>query len=88
MAQLDLEKITLFVVPDCPLCANTRHWLEENDFGFEELDVANDHGALRRMYRLTRQGLVPVVSKGDTTIVRPSSDELEELLTGKPRDLI
>ena len=47
---------------------------------FRERDVANDFGALRAMYGLTRQSFVPVVEAGGRALVRPSDAELRELL--------
>jgi glutaredoxin len=72
--------VTLYVVPGCPLCARARRWLEQQGIEYAERDVANDFGALRAMYRLTRQGLVPVFEFTGQALVRPTEDELSELL--------
>ena len=72
--------VILYVVPDCPLCARARSWLLRHDVSFAERDVANDFGELRAMYKLTRQRLVPVVQTEDGAFVRPSEDELADLL--------
>ena len=72
--------VTLYVVPGCPLCSATRRWLDERGVAYAERDVANDFGALRSMYRLTRQRYVPVVEAGGRALVRPSNAELKELL--------
>ncbi len=69
-------KITLYVVPHCPLCENARTRLRSRNVEFVERDVANDHAALRAMYRLTRQGLVPVVELDGRALVRPSEEQL------------
>jgi len=53
-------RVTLYVVPDCPLCAHARSWLKKHDIDYVERNVSGDFGALRAMYQLTRQGLVPV----------------------------
>ena len=74
------DSITLFVVPDCPLCSRARAWLERHDVEYIERDVANDFGALRAMHRLTRQRLVPVFESGGRALVRPSDEELAEFL--------
>jgi arsenate reductase-like glutaredoxin family protein len=71
--------VTLFVVPNCPLCADARAWLRANGVPFVERDVARDFGALRAMYRLTRQNLVPVFERGGRALVRPSDEELARL---------
>jgi glutaredoxin len=74
------SQISFFVVGGCPLCENVRQWLDSNEIDYEELDVSADFGAFRKMHRLTRQRLVPVVSRGDSALVRPSVSQLEELL--------
>jgi hypothetical protein len=40
----------------------------------------NDFGALRAMYRLTRQRLVPVFEAEGAALVRPTDEELRRLL--------
>ena len=80
MNALKQTPVTLYVVPGCPLCARARRWLEQHGIEYAERDVANDFGALRAMYRLTRQGLVPVFEFTGQALVRPTEDELSELL--------
>lgn len=72
--------VTLYVVPGCPLCASARGWLDARQIAYAERDVSNDFGALRAMYRLTKQGFVPVVEAGGRALVRPSHEQLGELL--------
>lgn len=72
--------VTLYTVPGCPLCARARKWLENHHIDYRERDVAQDFGALRAMYKLTRQRLVPVFEIGDRAFVRPAEDELAGLL--------
>ena len=72
--------VTLYVVPGCPLCADAREVLLRSGVVFRERDVSSDFGALRAMYKLTRQNLVPVVEAGGRALVRPSHAELTELL--------
>lgn len=74
------SKVVLYVVPDCPLCARARAWLRRHDIPFVERDVANDFGALRSMYKLTGQRLVPVFQTDAGVFVRPSEEELELFL--------
>jgi arsenate reductase-like glutaredoxin family protein len=73
--------ITLFVVPNCPLCANARAWLARHEISFVERDVQRDFGALRAMYRLTRQNLVPVFARGTRALVRPTDEQLAEFFS-------
>ena len=77
---LSTSAVTLFVVPDCPLCAHARAWLALHEITFVERDVQQDFGALRAMYRLTRQNLVPVCALGARALVRPTDEQLAEFL--------
>lgn len=72
--------VRLYVVPECPLCAHARAWLEAHDVAYVELDVAGSFGALRAMYELTHQRLVPVFEAGGRALVRPSDAELAAFL--------
>jgi arsenate reductase-like glutaredoxin family protein len=74
------ESITLYVVPDCPLCAEARLWLKHHAVEYVERNVADDFGALRAMYKLTRQGLVPVFEAQGRALVRPTDEELTNFL--------
>ena len=76
----DQTPVTLYVVPDCPLCAHARSWLERNGIEYVERDAANDFGALRAMHRLTRQRFVPVFEANGRALVRPTDAELAEFL--------
>ena len=72
--------MNLYVVPDCPLCARARDWLNGHGIPYVERDIANNFGALRRMYELTRQRLVPVFEVDGRALVRPDDEELADLL--------
>ena len=72
--------VTLYVVPDCPLCAHARGWLKEHGVEYVERNVAGDFGALRDMYRLTQQRLVPVFEANGQALVRPTDPDLAEFL--------
>jgi len=74
------EPVTLYVVPHCPLCSSARAWLKQHGVAYVERDVANDFGALRAMFELTRQRYVPVFEKKDRALVRPSDDDLKAFL--------
>jgi glutaredoxin len=75
--------ITLYVVPHCPLCTAARAWLARHRITYVERDVQRDFGALRAMYRLTRQNLVPVFARGERALVRPTDQQLEEFLVNR-----
>ena len=73
--------ITLYVVPGCPLCEDARSWLRKHDLKFIERNVAGDFGALRAMYKLTHQRLVPVFELDGRALVRPTDEELNNFLS-------
>ncbi len=77
------EDVTLYVVPNCPLCADARAWLARRGINYVERDVKRDFGALRAMYRLTGQNLVPVFARGERALVRPSVAQLEDFLVNR-----
>jgi glutaredoxin len=74
------KPVTLYVVPACPLCAQARVWLAEHSVDYLERDVAGDFGALRAMYKLTKQNLVPVFAVNGRALVRPTDQELAKFL--------
>ncbi len=74
------DQVTLYVVPECHLCAHAQDWLKEHKVAYLERDVANDFGALRAMYELTHQRFVPVLEAKGQALVRPSDEELTEFL--------
>jgi glutaredoxin len=74
----DPTTVTLFVVPNCPLCTTARVWLARHHIAYVERDVKNDWRALRAMYLLTEQMFVPVFARGDRALVRPTNKQLEE----------
>ncbi len=77
---LESTTLILYVVPDCPLCAHARSWLDEHEVDYVERNVAGDFGALRAMYELTRQRLVPVFELNGQALVRPTNAELAAFL--------
>lgn len=72
--------VTLYVVPGCPLCDDARSWLGQHGVNYVERDVARNFGALRAMYELTRQRLVPVFAANGRALVRPTAEELAAFL--------
>jgi len=72
--------VTLYVVPDCPLCEHARRWLKEHRIIHIERDVRQNFGALRSMYELTKQRLVPVFEAKGQALVRPTDKQLADFL--------
>jgi glutaredoxin len=78
--ETNTNDVTLFVVPNCPLCTDARAWLARHQVAYVERDVKRDFGALRQMYRLTGQNLVPVFARGTHALVRPTDAQLKDFL--------
>lgn len=78
-------QVTLYVVPNCPLCERARSWLRRHEVEYVERDVAMDFSALRSMYELTRQKYVPVFEVDGQAAVRPNDSELAALLLNRAR---
>lgn len=74
------KQVTLYTVPGCPLCRDARQMLMGMGIAYVQQDVADSYPALRRMYKLTRQGLVPVVEFNGKALVRPTQDEVLNLV--------
>lgn len=72
--------VTLYVVPDCPHCAHARKWLTDHRIIYVERDVKRNFGALRAMYELTAQRLVPVFEARGKSLVRPTDEQLVDFL--------
>ena len=72
--------VTVYVVTDCPLCEHAREWLTDHRIIYVERDVKRNFGALRAMYKLTRQRLVPVFETRGEALVRPTDKHLAEFL--------
>lgn len=72
--------VTMFVVPNCPRCEDMRRILRDNKISFVEQDVTVDYPALRMMFKLSRQRLVPVVEYAGQVLVRPTEEEVLTLL--------
>lgn len=79
----DTDDVMLFVVPNCPLCDRARAWLARHGVAYVERDVKQDWRALRAMYLLTEQKLVPVFARGERALVRPTDKQLEEFLLAR-----
>src|SRR6266516_1848998 len=76
--EMDKIRVTLYVVPDCRLCADERAWLKQHKIDCGESDVENDFRSLRAMYGLTRQLFVPVFKLNGRALVLTSYVELAE----------
>lgn len=79
---LDFIRVTnvvLYTVPDCPLCEAARQSLRAAGVDFIEHDIVSEFSARRRVFKATRQNLVPVLETNEQFFVRPTSDQIARL---------
>jgi glutaredoxin len=57
-----------------------KEFFHQKGVNFQEFDLSQDQEAVVRVLRLTRQKRVPVIQKGDHTLVGFNAQELENFL--------
>ncbi|QKQ98247.1 NrdH-redoxin [Candidatus Nanohaloarchaea archaeon] len=73
-------EIQVFSTPTCPYCTKVKQWLNENDYEFEEHNVAEDRDKAREMIEKTGQKGVPQVFVGDEAVIGYRPDKIEEAI--------
>lgn len=73
-----MTDIEVYTTPSCPYCHKLKDWLEENDYEFEEFNVADDKEAAKEMIERTGQRGVPQTFIGDKDIIGFQPDKIEE----------
>ncbi|MFB6192618.1 MAG: glutaredoxin family protein [Candidatus Nanohaloarchaea archaeon] len=71
-------EIQVFTTPQCPYCAKVKKWLKNNNYEFEEHNVAEDQEKAREMIMKTGQRGVPQTFIGDEAVVGYRPDKIEE----------
>ncbi|MFB6190449.1 MAG: glutaredoxin family protein, partial [Candidatus Nanohaloarchaea archaeon] len=51
--------IQVFTTPSCPYCTKVKQWLEENDYDYDEYNVAENREKAKEMIERTGQRGVP-----------------------------
>jgi len=60
---IDLMKV--FIKPGCPWCIEVIHWLKDNGYEFDEVNVLADSDAFQEMQRISGQAKTPTMVVGD-----------------------
>ena len=72
--------IQVFSTPTCPYCTKVKQWLDENNYEYEDHNVAEDKDKAREMIKETGQKGVPQVFVGDEAIVGYRPEKIEEAI--------
>jgi glutaredoxin-like YruB-family protein len=74
------DEIEVFTTPSCPYCTKIKQWLEENNYDYEEHNVAEDKEKAKEMVEKTGKRGVPQTFVGDEAIVGFQPDKLEKAI--------
>lgn len=75
-----MSEIEVFTTPTCPYCTKIKQWLDENDYEYEEHDVASDQEKAKKMIQKTGQRGVPQTFVGDEAIVGFQPQKIEKAI--------
>lgn len=73
--------VTIYTIPTCPWCRQTKEYLQQKGIQFTDHNVAEDRAAFDEMYRLTHQAGVPVIVIDGTIIVGFDPRKIDETLS-------
>ena len=74
------EQIEVFTTPTCPYCTQLKEWLDDNDYSYDEHNVAEDKDAARKMIERTGQKGVPQTFIGEEEIIGFQPEKVEEAI--------
>ncbi|MFA5319984.1 MAG: glutaredoxin domain-containing protein [Candidatus Omnitrophota bacterium] len=75
-----MKKIKVYSTPTCPYCIRLKQFLKENNFIFEDIDVAADRTAADEIVRRTGQMGVPVIDIEGELIVGFDRERIKQAL--------
>lgn len=73
-----MTKIKVYSTPTCPYCTMVKDYLKEKGVEFEEVNVAADREAAKKMIEKSGQMGVPQIEINDKIIVGFNKPALEE----------
>jgi glutaredoxin 3 len=73
-----IKSVRLFVKPWCGWCRQAEKWLNAKGIKYETLDVMADSAANKEMWKLSGQGLAPVIDVDGQILADFGADELAE----------
>lgn len=75
------RKVTIYTIPTCPWCRQTKEYLQQKGIEYTDHNVAEEQQALDEMYKLTGQAGVPVIVIDGTVIVGFNTKKIDEALS-------
>lgn len=72
------KSVRLFVKPGCGWCRQAANWLDARGIQHETLDVFADPAANREMWKLSGQGLAPVIDADGRILADFDAEQLAE----------
>lgn len=73
-------EIEVFTTPTCPYCTKVKKWLDENDYKYEEHNVASDQEKAKKMIERTGKRGVPQTFIGDKEVIGFQPDKIEKAI--------
>jgi glutaredoxin-like YruB-family protein len=74
------HQIKVFTTPVCPYCHTLKTFLEDNGFGYEEIDVSQDEEGKKEMIEKSGQMGVPVIEIDGEAVVGFEREKIIKLL--------
>ena len=75
-----MASIKVYSTPTCPFCKRAKHFLKENNFPFEDLNVAESKEARNEMIKKSDQMAVPVLDIDGEIIVGFDVEKIKKAL--------
>ena len=75
-----MPKVTIYTTPSCVYCKLTKEFLQNNNVGYEEKNVATDSAARDLMIQKSGQMGVPVIEVDGKIIIGFDQPRLKEAL--------
>ncbi len=72
------KSVRLFVKPWCGWCRQAVKWLDAKGIKYETLDVMADAAANKEMWKLSGQGMAPVIDVDGQILADFGAEELAE----------
>ena len=75
-----MASIKVYSTPTCPFCKRAKEFLRQNNFAFEDLNVAESEGARTEMINKSGQMSVPVLDIDGEIIVGFEVEKIKKAL--------
>lgn len=64
-----MKRLKVYSTPTCPYCIKVKEFLNENNIGYEDIDVSTDRQAAMDMVKKSGQMGVPVIESCNDIII-------------------